>query len=61
MDVYNLSYNELQKRIVQAWRKHFWDDHASPTFIKERVIVVDTSKNPNAIVEAKLAFASATR
>lgn len=35
------------------------DDLASPTFIRERVIVADTRKNLNAIVTANLAFASA--
>lgn len=37
------------------------EDHASPTFTRERVIVVDTSKNPNVIIEANLAIGGATR
>lgn len=61
MDLYNLSYDEFQKRIVQARRKHFPDDHASLAFTRERVIVAGTSKNPNAIAEANSAFAGATR
>lgn len=61
MDLYNISYDEFHKRIVQAQRKHFLDDHALPSFTKERVIVVDTCKNQNAIVEANLAFRGATR
>ena len=56
MDVYNLSFDELQKRIVQAQRNNFMDDHASPAFNRERVIVPDTNKNPNSIFEAKLDF-----
>ena len=43
MDVYNLSFDELQKKIVQARRKKFLDDHASPAFMRERVIVEDTN------------------
>lgn len=61
MDVYNLSYNELQKSIVQVQREHFTDGHASPAFIRERVIVADTSRNPKAIAKDNLAFAGATR
>ena len=60
-DVYNLSHNELQERIVQTQRKHFPNDHASPAFIGEKVIVQDTSKNPNAIVEANLTVTGAAR
>ena len=61
MDVYNLSYNEIQVIILQMWRKHFSNDHASHAFIRQRVIVADTNKNPNAIVGANLSFAGPTR
>lgn len=61
MDVYNLSFKRFQKRIIQAQRKYFPDDHASPAFIKERVIVSDTKKHPIAISEANLAYAGETR
>lgn len=37
------------------------NDHASPTFSRERVIVVDTSRNLNTTVEANLAFTSTIR
>jgi len=37
------------------------DDHASSTFIGERVIVSDTRKHPNAIFEANLTYAGETR
>ena len=60
MDVYNLSFDKLQKRIVQVWRKHFLDDHTLPTFIKERVIVLDTRQHPTALAEAGLAYARET-
>lgn len=60
MDTYNLSYDELQKNIVQACKKNFLDDLALPTFIRERVIMVDTRKNPNSIVTSNFAFTSAT-
>lgn len=34
MDVYNISFEEFQKRIIQAWRKLFLDDHTPHAFIK---------------------------
>lgn len=61
MDAYNLSLDELKKRIVQAQHKHFPDDQDSPAFIKERVIVLDTRKHTTPIAEASLAYAGATR
>ena len=61
MDVYNMSNDELHNKIVQARRNNFPDDHASPTFIRERVIVVDSNKNPNSISEANSAFVGAER
>jgi len=60
MDVYNLSFDELQKSITQARGKHFLDDHASPTFIKERVIVSDTRRHPTTLSEAILTYTGAT-
>jgi len=39
MDVYNLSFDVLHQKIIYVWRKNFPDDHTSPAFIKERVIV----------------------
>lgn len=39
MDMYNLSFDELQQRIIQARENHFLDDHASPTHMEERMIV----------------------
>lgn len=61
MDTYNLSYDELQKKIVQACKKNFPDDLASPAFIRESVIVTNTRKNPNAIVITNLAFIGAEK
>jgi len=61
MDVYNFSIDEFQRRIVQAWRNHFLDEHASHAFIRERVIVLDTRKHPNSIIEANSAYERATR
>jgi len=60
MDVYNLSFVEFQKRIVEAQRKKFLDDHASSAFIEERVIVSNTRKHPTSIAEASLAYAGET-
>jgi len=61
METHNMAYNELQKNIVQAWKKHFPDDLASLPFLKERVIVRNTKRNLGAIAIANLAFASATK
>ena len=52
MDVYNLSFDELQNKFVQARRNHFPDDHASLEFMRERVIMANTSRNPNSISNA---------
>ena len=60
MDVYNLSFDELQKKIVQTYRKHFPDDHRSPAFMKERVIVSSVRKHPVALVDTTLAYVGDT-
>lgn len=44
MDVYTMSFDEFERRIIQAHRKHFPDDHASPSFVRERVIVSNIGK-----------------
>ena len=49
MDVHNLSFENFQKKIVQAWRKNFPDDHASPALMKQRVIVLDVKNHPATI------------
>jgi len=59
MDTYNLTYNELQKNIIQVRKKHFPNYLASLAFIRERVIMMDTGKNPGAIFIANLAFTGA--
>jgi len=46
---------------VQAWKKHFLDGLASPSLIRERVIVIDTRRNLDAIVVVNLAFVGATK
>lgn len=61
MDTYILNYDEFQKNIVQARKKHFLDDLTSPTYIRERVIVMDTRRNPKGIVATNLAFTSDTK
>lgn len=47
--------------IIQAQRNNFLDDHASPAFIKERMIVSDTRKHPTSLAEASLAYVRETR
>lgn len=61
MDMYNLSYNEFQKNIVQVCRNHFPDELASPTIIRETVIVTDIRKNLNAIFVTNVTFEGATK
>jgi len=34
MDVYNLSFDEFQRRIIQPQRKNFSNDHARPTCVR---------------------------
>lgn len=58
---YNLSYDELQKNIVQERKKYFPDDLSSPTFIRESVIMTDTRRNLGAIATTNLAFTGATK
>ena len=60
MDVYNISFDELQQNSVEAQRKHFRDDHTSPEFMKERVIVSDVRKRPSTMTNATMAYARAT-
>ena len=60
MDVYNLSFDELQRKIVQAWINHFLDVHGSFSFMEERVIVSDTRKRPTVISQYISAYAGAT-
>jgi len=45
VDVYNLSFDELQKNIVHAQRNYFLDYHASPAFTKERLRVLDVKNH----------------
>ena len=61
METYNLTYDKLQKKIVEATNKHFLDDLTSPAFIGERVTVTHTKRNLGAISATKLAFAGATK
>lgn len=60
MDMHNLTYDKLQKNIVQAKKKHFPNNLASLVFIRERVIVTETRRNPGTITAAKMAFAGAS-
>lgn len=61
MYMYNLTYDELRKNIVKLRMKHCLDDLASPTFIRERVIITNTKRNTGGIFTANLAFMSATK
>lgn len=51
MDTYIFSYDELHKKIVKAQTKHSLDDLASLAFMRERVIVENTNKDPNSIAQ----------
>lgn len=59
--MYNLSYNEIQKKIVQARQNHFVYDLKSFSFMREKVNVTDIIKNPNVIAATNLAFTVATK
>lgn len=61
MDMYNLTYDELQNKIVKVRNKHFPDGLTSLAFIRERVILTNTKRNLESIVAAKLAFTDATK
>ena len=60
MDVYNLSFDESQQRIVQAWRKKLSDDHASPAHMEKMVIVSYVRRHPVALADASKAYEEAT-
>jgi len=60
METYNFTYEELKKKIVQARKRHFLDNLASSTFIRESMIVTYTRRNLGVVVASKLTLASAT-
>jgi len=60
MDVYNLSFDELQQKIIRAQINHFPNDHASPAFMKESVIMSYVRKHPVTMADATMAYARAT-
>lgn len=60
MDVYNISFDKLHNGIIQVWRKKFSNDHSLPTFIKERVIVLDTRKCIASLAERRFTYAGET-
>lgn len=62
MDIYNLTYNELQNRITHERKKHLPNDLSHPTFMHiERVIITNTRRNPQTISIANLAFTGASK
>ena len=60
MDVYTLSFDESQQRIVQARRKQLLNDHTSLVHIEERVIVSNAERNPAAMAKDSKAYVEAT-
>jgi len=56
MDTYNLLYDEVHKKIVQLCKKHFLYELASLASIRERVIMVDTRRDLEAIASSNMAF-----
>ena len=58
--MYNLSFDESQRRIVQAQRNHFVDDHTSLAHTEERVIILDVRRHPASMAKASKAYAKAT-
>lgn len=61
IDIQILTYDEIQKKIIHARKKHFPDDLVHPSFIKEKMIVMDSSKNLQAIFAANSAFVGASK
>jgi len=59
MDIFSLAFNELQKKIMQERKKHLLDDLIHLATIKDKVILMDTKKNVEAISKANLAYARA--
>lgn len=58
--MYNITFDESQYKFVQACRAHTPDEHASPAYLEERVIVSDVQKHPVASVDATNAYAKST-
>jgi len=52
MDVYNLSFDESQQRIIYVWRNQLLDDHVSPKNMEESVIVSDVRRQKVTMVDA---------
>lgn len=43
MEIFSLTYDEIQKKTIKATKKHFSDNLTHPSFIKENLIVMDTN------------------
>lgn len=54
MDISSLNFDELQKKIMQARKKHFPDDPTHLAFFNEKVILMDIGNNPKVISTTKL-------
>lgn len=61
IDTYNLTYDEILKNIANVRKKHFLDNLTSPTFVRERVIMTNTKRDPGAIFVTNLASVGATK
>jgi len=59
--MYNMAYGNLHKRIVQVRKKHLPRNLTSLAFIRERVIMTDTRRNPGVVVTAKFSFAGVSK
>lgn len=61
MDIFSVTFDELQKKILQERNKKFPGDLTHHDFIKEKVIIMDTKKNHEVIVATNIAFVGASK
>jgi hypothetical protein len=58
----SLTFDELQRKIVQAGKKHFHDGLTHNGFVNtKRVFVTDTRKNPKTTTTTQLSFVGAPK
>lgn len=59
-NVYKISFDESQHKVIHACRVHTQNEHASPVHIGEQVIVLDVRRNQIALDDAKKGYLEAT-
>jgi len=59
-EMQNISFDELQRRVVKSCKVSTPDEHTSPVPFEERVIVFDMHKHPSVLANATRPYAEAT-